>query len=94
MALSAFEFTLLAGTLIIISVLVVRTVRREGNPQVLFETESGDTMYSRRWSSLYGNLKPMFYYWFILDNLAVVVRSAIVSFVQVRSKIPGFEEDI
>jgi len=84
-ALSAVEFTSLVGTLSIVSVLIVRTVRREGNPDILFPTKSGDTKYSRRWGSLYGNLKPSFYWWYILDNMAVLVRNGIVAFVQVMS---------
>ena len=91
LALSAVEFACLVGTLFIVSILVLRTVRREESPDVLFPTESGDTKYSRRWGSLYGNLKPSLYWWYMPDIMAVLVRSAIVSFAQVMSEFQSPE---
>jgi len=69
--------------IIIVTILIVKTAKREG-PEALYQLPGDEkSKYFRKWGTLYSNLKPAYYWFFILDYIFVLMRSIIIGAGQV-----------
>lgn len=81
---ASIEFALIVLTLLIVSIFIVKTAKAQGSEALYRLSESEESVYSRRWGSLYGLLKPALYWFFIPDYVWVLVKSIIVGAGQVN----------
>jgi hypothetical protein len=70
--------------LVVVTILIVRTAKREGAEALYPVSDDEESKYSRKWGTLYSNLKPTFYWFFILDYVFVLTRSIIIGAGQVN----------
>ena len=81
---AAVELALIILTLLVVSVVIIKTASTLG-PKALYQlSESEESIYFRKWGSLYGLLKPALYWFFIPDYLWVLAKSMIIGLGQVN----------
>jgi glucan phosphoethanolaminetransferase (alkaline phosphatase superfamily) len=87
LAFASVELALIILTLLIVSILIIKTANAYG-PEALFPlSESDESKYFRKWGSLYATLKPAQYWVFIPDYIFILVKSAIVGVGQVKAPL-------
>ncbi len=69
--------------IIVITILIVKTAKREGAEALYPLPDNEESKYFRKWGTLYSNLKPAYYWFFILDYIFVLTRSIIIGAGQV-----------
>lgn len=69
--------------IVVVTILIVKTAKREGADALYPLSDDKESKYSRKWGTLYSNLKPSLYWFFILDYIFVLTRSIIIGAGQV-----------
>ncbi|TFK21218.1 hypothetical protein FA15DRAFT_707425 [Coprinopsis marcescibilis] len=86
LVLSIVEFCVILLALLTVSTLITRAASKYGIAK-LYSTEEEESVYARRWGSLYSSYKPNYFKYFMADYLWVMSRSAIIAFAQYRGLI-------